>query len=126
MTRTARFLLSLRARDCGKSFWLEGAGGGPTVTSVETQQALARRLASGNRMVGEGALVAGCRFFAGYPITPASEIYEVMMRELPARGGLAGSLFPYLHTLHTTHGHSTAFAAGRIRDTILEKKGGPR
>ena len=40
-------------------------------------------------MVAEGALAAGCRFFAGYPITPASEIYEVMMRELTARGGLA-------------------------------------
>ncbi len=40
-------------------------------------------------MVAEGALAAGCRFFAGYPITPASEIYEVMMHELPARGGLA-------------------------------------
>ncbi len=34
-------------------------------------------------------MAAGCRFFAGYPITPASEVYEVMMRELPARGGLA-------------------------------------
>jgi 2-oxoglutarate ferredoxin oxidoreductase subunit alpha len=40
-------------------------------------------------MVAEGALAAGCRFFAGYPITPASEIYEVMMRELGAQGGLA-------------------------------------
>jgi 2-oxoglutarate ferredoxin oxidoreductase subunit alpha len=39
-------------------------------------------------MLAEGVLAAGCRFFAGYPITPASEIYEVMMRELPARGGL--------------------------------------
>jgi 2-oxoglutarate ferredoxin oxidoreductase subunit alpha len=48
-----------------------------------------QRLCSGNRMVAEGALAAGCSFFAGYPITPASEIYEVMMRELPARGGLA-------------------------------------
>jgi len=50
---------------------------------------MARRLCSGNRMVAEGALAAGCRFFAGYPITPASEIYEVMMRELLGRGGLA-------------------------------------
>jgi 2-oxoglutarate ferredoxin oxidoreductase subunit alpha len=40
-------------------------------------------------MVAEGALAAGCRFFAGYPITPASEIYEVMIQELTARGGLA-------------------------------------
>ncbi len=47
------------------------------------------RLCSGNRMVAEGALAAGCRFFAGYPITPASEIYEVMMRDLLAQGGLA-------------------------------------
>ena len=47
------------------------------------------RLSTGNRMLAEGALAAGCRFFAGYPITPASEIYEVMMRELPAQGGLA-------------------------------------
>ena len=44
-------------------------------------------------MLAEGALAAGCRFFAGYPITPASEIYEVMMRELPALGGLP---FPLL------------------------------
>jgi 2-oxoglutarate ferredoxin oxidoreductase subunit alpha len=40
-------------------------------------------------MVAEGALAAGCRFFAGYPITPASEICEVMMCELADRGGLA-------------------------------------
>ncbi len=34
------------------------------------------RLRSGNQMVVEGALRAGCRFFSGYPITPASEIYR--------------------------------------------------
>ncbi|MGD9125658.1 MAG: hypothetical protein PVG60_11215, partial [Desulfarculaceae bacterium] len=28
-----------------------------------------------------GALAAGCRFFAGYPITPASEIAELMARD---------------------------------------------
>ncbi len=47
------------------------------------------RLASGNAMVAEGAIAAGCRFFAGYPITPASEIYQIMMRDLPPRGGVA-------------------------------------
>jgi 2-oxoglutarate ferredoxin oxidoreductase subunit alpha len=35
----------------------------------------------------EGALAAGCHFFAGYPITPASEISEVMSYRLPALGG---------------------------------------
>ncbi len=35
----------------------------------------------------EGALAAGCRFFAGYPITPASEISELMSVRLPQAGG---------------------------------------
>ena len=35
----------------------------------------------------EGALYAGCRFFAGYPITPATEISEVMSYRLPAVDG---------------------------------------
>jgi 2-oxoglutarate ferredoxin oxidoreductase subunit alpha len=46
-------------------------------------------LVSGNRLTALGALSAGCRFFAGYPITPSSEIYQTMMEELPRRGGLA-------------------------------------
>jgi 2-oxoglutarate ferredoxin oxidoreductase subunit alpha len=36
-----------------------------------------------------GALAAGCTFFAGYPITPASSILVTMMRELPKVGGIA-------------------------------------
>jgi len=36
----------------------------------------------------EGALAAGCRFFAGYPITPATEITERMSRRLPELGGI--------------------------------------
>ncbi|MCF8035179.1 MAG: hypothetical protein K9K66_19290, partial [Desulfarculaceae bacterium] len=44
------------------------------------------RLLQGNEAASLGALAAGCNFFAGYPITPASEITEYMSRELPARG----------------------------------------
>ena len=43
-------------------------------------------LLQGNEAVARGALAAGCNFFAGYPITPASEITEIMSRELPSRG----------------------------------------
>lgn len=43
-------------------------------------------LLQGNEAVARGALAAGCDFFAGYPITPASEITEIMSRELPAMG----------------------------------------
>jgi len=36
---------------------------------------------------GMGALYAGCSFFGGYPITPASEVAEIMAHELPKVGG---------------------------------------
>ncbi|MCF2137274.1 MAG: 2-oxoacid:acceptor oxidoreductase subunit alpha [Candidatus Thorarchaeota archaeon] len=41
----------------------------------------------GNQACAEGAIAAGCRFFAGYPITPASEIAEIMSQRLPGLGG---------------------------------------
>uniref|UniRef100_A0A7V6DQU7 2-oxoacid:acceptor oxidoreductase subunit alpha n=1 Tax=Desulfobacca acetoxidans TaxID=60893 RepID=A0A7V6DQU7_9BACT len=44
-------------------------------------------LLQGNEAMVEGALAAGCRFFAGYPITPATEISEMMSWRLPALGG---------------------------------------
>lgn len=45
------------------------------------------RLVQGNRACAEGALAAGVRFFAGYPITPSTEIAEIMSEELPKLGG---------------------------------------
>jgi len=41
----------------------------------------------GNHAVVEGALAAGCDFFAGYPITPANEISEMMSQRMPEVGG---------------------------------------
>jgi len=41
----------------------------------------------GNEAAAHGALYAGCRFFAGYPITPSTEVAEVMSVELPKLGG---------------------------------------
>ena len=46
-----------------------------------------RYLLQGNEAIVQGALVAGCRFFAGYPITPASEIAEQLSIQLPAVDG---------------------------------------
>jgi len=45
------------------------------------------RLMQGNEACAEGALAAGCRFFAGYPITPSSEIAEYLSLYLPRVGG---------------------------------------
>src|SRR5512136_2258503 len=41
----------------------------------------------GNEAIGWGALAAGCRFYAGYPITPSTEVAEILSRELPKVGG---------------------------------------
>lgn len=46
------------------------------------------RLIQGNEAVALGAIAAGCDFYAGYPITPATEIMEQMSRLLPGRGGV--------------------------------------
>jgi len=46
-----------------------------------------RRLIQGNEAVAEGAITAGARFFAGYPITPSTEIAETLAARLPAVGG---------------------------------------
>ena len=47
-----------------------------------------RLLLTGNEAIAEAALAAGCNFYAGYPITPSSEIMHYMARELPRRGGV--------------------------------------
>jgi len=43
---------------------------------------------NGDTACAEGAIAAGCRFFAGYPITPATEIAERMAERLPKLGGV--------------------------------------
>jgi len=45
------------------------------------------RLMQGNEACAEGAIAAGVRFFAGYPITPSTEIAEIMAKLLPKYGG---------------------------------------
>ncbi|NCO50636.1 MAG: 2-oxoacid:acceptor oxidoreductase subunit alpha [Deltaproteobacteria bacterium] len=44
-------------------------------------------LMQGNEACAQGALYAGCDFFAGYPITPSTEVAEVLSIELPKIGG---------------------------------------
>jgi 2-oxoglutarate ferredoxin oxidoreductase subunit alpha len=50
--------------------------------------ASALKLLSGNHACALGAIAAGCRFFAGYPITPSSEIAERLARQLPEVDGV--------------------------------------
>ncbi len=46
------------------------------------------KIMTGNEACAEAAIVAGMRFFAGYPITPSSEIAEVLSKRLPEVGGV--------------------------------------
>ncbi|RLG99950.1 2-oxoacid:acceptor oxidoreductase subunit alpha [Candidatus Bathyarchaeota archaeon] len=57
---------------------------------VETDRTVltGKHFLSGDYACAEGAIAAGCRFFAGYPITPATEIAERMARRLPEVGGI--------------------------------------
>ncbi|MDR1272172.1 MAG: 3-methyl-2-oxobutanoate dehydrogenase subunit VorB [Clostridiales Family XIII bacterium] len=48
---------------------------------------MARIFMKGNEAIAEAAVRAGCRFYAGYPITPQNEIPEYMARRLPEVGG---------------------------------------
>jgi 2-oxoglutarate ferredoxin oxidoreductase subunit alpha len=54
---------------------------------MNEEASLKAKLMQGNEAVAWGALAAGCRFFAGYPITPSTEIAEILSRELPKLGG---------------------------------------
>lgn len=47
-----------------------------------------RRLMEGSEAIAEAAVVAGCRFFAGYPMTPFTEVLEHMATKLPPVGGV--------------------------------------
>ena len=48
---------------------------------------MSQSLLEGNEAIARGAVAAGCRFFAGYPITPATTILSTMLTLLPPLGG---------------------------------------
>lgn len=62
----------------------------------------------GNFAIVEGALSAGCRFMGGYPITPATEIAEMMSKRLPQVGGHYMQFEDELGSIHAVCGASLA------------------
>jgi 2-oxoglutarate ferredoxin oxidoreductase subunit alpha len=62
----------------------------------------------GDHACAEGAIVAGCRFFAGYPITPATEIAERMSVRLPQTGGVYVQMEDELASMNAILGASWA------------------
>lgn len=63
---------------------------------------------NGDEACAEGAISAGCRFFAGYPITPATEVAERMSRRLPQVGGVYVQMEDELASMNAVLGASWA------------------
>jgi 2-oxoglutarate ferredoxin oxidoreductase subunit alpha len=64
----------------------------------------------GNEACAEAAIAAGCRFFAGYPITPSSEIAEHLAKRLPQVGGISLQMEDELASIGAIVGASWAGA----------------
>ena len=67
-------------------------------------------LTTGNQAVALGFVVGGGRFFAGYPITPATEVMEYLQRYLPAFGGVVRQAEDELAAINMVIGASYAGA----------------
>jgi 2-oxoglutarate ferredoxin oxidoreductase subunit alpha len=70
-----------------------------------------RLLLSGNQAASLGALAAGCRFVAAYPITPASDVLEFMTPHIHDQGGIALQMEDEMAALNACIG--AAFAGAR-------------
>ena len=68
------------------------------------------RFLQGNEACADGTIAAGCKFFAGYPITPASEIAEHLAEKLPQIGGIAIQMEDEIASLGAVIGASWAGA----------------
>lgn len=64
--------------------------------------------ASGNEAITEGAFAAGALFYAGYPITPSSEIAEIASRRMPGLGGMFVQMEDELSSMAAIIGASLA------------------
>lgn len=71
----------------GAAFVMDLAGGPLDQFQLEPADGNKKLFMIGNDAIGLGAVAAGCRFMAAYPITPATEIMEYLMKVLPKLGG---------------------------------------
>lgn len=78
---------NIKAFERGYDFALNELERHDSLEKASMQTSGPKLIMSGNEAIALGAMVAGCRFFAGYPITPATEIMEWLAREMPKVGG---------------------------------------
>jgi len=78
---------NIMAVNKGAEFVLKQAGGPISEFQLEPSDGRQKLFMIGNDAIGLGAVAAGCRFMPAYPITPASEIMEYLIKALPKFGG---------------------------------------
>jgi 2-oxoglutarate/2-oxoacid ferredoxin oxidoreductase subunit alpha len=78
---------NMEAIKAGFDYMKEQLAENAQVMELEKADGKKRMFMIGNDAIALGALAAGCRFMAAYPITPASEIMEYLIKKLPALGG---------------------------------------
>ncbi|GIP27298.1 pyruvate ferredoxin oxidoreductase subunit alpha [Paenibacillus sp. J23TS9] len=78
---------NIEAVKSGADYVLELAGGPLEDFRLEAADGKQKLFMIGNDAIGLGALAAGCRIMSAYPITPASEIMEYLIKKLPKFGG---------------------------------------
>ena len=78
---------NIEAVKSGADYVLELAGGPLDEFKLEEADGEQKLFMIGNEAIGLGALAAGCRLMSAYPITPASEIMEYLIKKLPKLGG---------------------------------------
>jgi len=100
---------NLKALEIGRKVALE-TDGVPDRFSVVDGDAHDLILTTGNQAVALGFTVGGGRFFAGYPITPATEIMEYLQRYLPPLGGVVRQAEDELAAINMIIGASYAGA----------------
>lgn len=80
---------------------------------------MTKKLMKGNDAIAEAAVRAGCRFFAGYPITPQSEILEYLSWRLPEAGGV------FVQTESELSGISMVYGAAATGTRTFTSSSGP-
>ena len=67
-----------------------------------------RYFVQGDEAIAEGSIAAGCKYFAAYPITPASEIAECLAKRMPEVGGVVIQMEDEIASIHSIGGASVA------------------
>ncbi|SET39378.1 2-oxoglutarate ferredoxin oxidoreductase subunit alpha [Salinibacillus kushneri] len=78
---------NMKAIEKGAAFVQSQSQGQPSKLKLMPADGRKRMFLIGNDAISLGLLAGGCRFMAAYPITPASEIMEFMIKHLPDYGG---------------------------------------